>query len=78
MSKHTEAVNVLREERDRTVSDILYLQKCIGNIADHLKQGAPFPASHEFQSVRLKRKLKEQTRYAKKLTAAIKTLEEDV
>lgn len=77
MSEHIEAINVLKDERDRTVNDILYLQKCIGNIDEHLTKGAPFPAMHNYQSVRLKRKLKEQSRYAKKLTAAIKTLEED-
>lgn len=77
LSKHTDAINVLKDERDRTVVDILYLQKCIGNIEEHLKHGAPFPAMHEYQTVRLRRKVKEQTHYAKKLTAAIKTLEED-
>lgn len=76
MSNHTDAINVLRDEVDRMVRNILQTQKHIGNIEEHLKNGAPFPAMHEYQSMRLRRSLKEQVKTANNLTASIKALEE--
>lgn len=77
MSNHTYVINILSDELERTLRDILYIRRCIVNVENHIKKGAPFPATHQYQATRLRRRLKDQLKAAEKIGAAIKTLEED-
>jgi hypothetical protein len=77
MPKHTYAINLLSDELERTVRNVLYLQKCIGKVQKHLDRGTDHPQTHRSHKLRLENSLKEQVRNSEKIKAAIKVLEED-
>lgn len=78
MSKHLEAINVLKDALEEVVKNVQYLQICLGK--SKLTK-ALYPSRNAIllsADLRWRRKMKEQLKKGKALEAAINVLERDI
>lgn len=78
MSKHVEAINVLKDELEEVVKNVQYLQVCLGKSK---LSATLYPNRNSIllsADLRWRRKMKDQLKKGKALEAAIKVLERDI